>query len=141
MKNTTYIFYTFFFIFIFLSLQSCMKMEDASFKVRIIDSMDGSGIQNMDVSIKTMKPSWSLNICSKGTEIDSFVGKTDSNGELVFFIEDYDRDDYSYVIIVNNFDEVPADYGGFGYGKYGDVLEYHELNEIFTVKLGRIIFP
>jgi hypothetical protein len=126
-------------VFSVFSFQSCMKLEDTFFAFRVLDSTNDEAIRNMDVTVKKLKPGWGL---FAGREvIETYAGKTDEKGEVIFFVEDYNRDDFSYDIIVNNFSEVPDDYGGYGYGKYGTVVDYQELTEVFTVKLGRIIFP
>lgn len=124
--------------FFLFTHQSCFKLEDTVFKMVVLDGTDSTGIQNMGVNITKYKQG---SVFSGPVVVETYSGKTNAKGELSFFIDNYNRDFYFYDIIVNNFTGMPEDYGGYGYGKYGTVLNPDEMDKLLVVKLGRILFP
>jgi hypothetical protein len=112
-------------------------MEDVVFEIIVIDKMDNTVINNIDISIAKVKPGAGF---MNKVVVETYSGTTNSEGEVSFFIDNYNRDNYSYSIIVNDFNGVPENYGGYGYSKYGTLLYPEDLGDVFFVRLGRILF-
>lgn len=115
---------------------SCQKERDVLFNVLVIDGSDSTVIKNIDVSVKKRKPKLIYGF----KVVDIYSGKTDNNGICKLMIDDYDRNNYEYLIDVNTCD-IPCDYGGYTYSRGGSVLQANELDKQLIVKLTKIPIP
>lgn len=104
-----------------LLLVSCSK-ESINYNVNVYEDGTGVPVENIVVQLKKMKPArfWSNRV------VEKYVSQTDSNGNAVFKIEDFESDIYSYNIEVNCFEtKEPVD--GFYYSKYDTTISSEEL--------------
>jgi hypothetical protein len=115
---------------------SCQKERDVIFNVLVIDGSDSTVIKNIDVSVKKRKPKLIYGF----KVVDIYSGKTDNNGICKLMIDDYDRNNYEYLIDVNTCD-IPYDYGGYTYSRGGSVIQANELDKQLIVKLTKIPIP
>ena len=73
--------------------------------------------------------------------IDIYNVSTDENGIGSILIDDYNREDYEYMVMVNAYGDINPDFGGYTYSQWGTILEEYELDDTLRVKLTRIPYP
>ena len=124
-------------IFILLSSVSCERYKDTFLIVKVSCGEDRTAINNIRIDVIKRKESMIYGY----KELDSYKGYSDDQGICRIYIENYDRDKYSYSISVNSYENTPPDFGGYTYSKWGTVLEENQLKDTLKVSLTKIPIP